>query len=49
MPKTLDKQKKKWYHIYIIGDNYARLRANACGNSKQKGLFKPPDIVLAEI
>ena len=26
MPKPLDKQKKKWYHIYIIGDNYARLR-----------------------
>lgn len=29
MPKPLDKQKKKWYHIYIIGGNYARLHANA--------------------
>ena len=49
MPKPLDKQRKKWYHIYIIGDNYARLRAIACGNPRKKGLFKPPNQQKAEI
>lgn len=35
-PKPLDKHKKKWYHIYIIGDNYARLFPNArvCARKK---------------
>ncbi len=43
MPKPLDKPKKKWYHIYIIGDTYALLRANARKRSCKKGLFKPPE------
>ena len=35
MPKPLDKPKKKWYHIYIIGDTYALF---AC--KRAKGVVK---------
>ena len=42
--KTLDKMIKKWYHIYIIGDNYARLRVGVHMLPYKKDFSNRPNV-----
>ena len=49
MPKPLDKPKKKWYHIYIIGDTYALFAYKRAKRSCKKDFSNRQIRSLAEI